>query len=112
MKKFMGAHCGHTYEANENQNLLGLCPECRLKVFGVLADLQGTEKQIAWAEDIRLRLLEMFVTLMARRGGNDFANKLPESGLAITRKLASIDSAKFWIEHRDDDANGLIKAVL
>jgi hypothetical protein len=103
--------CGHQYEGI-NQNQYGVCPDCQAKVFGDFADLTGTDKQISWATDIRAQQIKAIVTRTVNTIGHDFADKLPEKAITVYRKLAGLSEAKFWIDHRNDEVNQLLKAVM
>ena len=89
-----------------------VCPVCyrreRLEaehkdVFSVLDDmgisipaLEGTEKQVAWAEEIRLNFLKKFV---ATFGGKKLKEGFQERFASI---FAAANSAAFWIENRGE----------
>lgn len=106
------AECRHSYKADTNQSQFNLCPDCRAKVFGSVANMTGSEKQITWANDIRAKILGGMVSQIIRRAGYDFADKLSEQGFSALRKLAAISSAKWWIDHRNDSESMLIKSVM
>lgn len=80
-------------EANIN-----LCPDCynaermeRARGGAELCELEGSPKQVAWAEDIRDKFLKSTTAN---------TNKLYQA----TRRFAveHINSAKWWIERRND----------
>ncbi|MDX3911676.1 MAG: hypothetical protein QHC67_18015 [Sphingobium sp.] len=54
--------------------------------------LQGTPKQVAWAETIRVERIAAF----CRRGHEG------------TDRLAAVADAKWWIDHRDSPDDGLL----
>lgn len=73
-----------------------------------LATLKGTEKQIAWAEDIRRRQLTRLSNLIeeARVRVENEGNGINDALLWIFNKykqamgvLETYESAKFWIEN-------------
>lgn len=97
--------CDHTYNGEHTHS--GLCPECEGKMFGGFAELQGSEKQIAWAGSIRQERLQELAGALLMRGA---VADMDERGLAVTRKLAQVDTARFWIDHRMADVQELLKA--
>lgn len=58
----------------------------------ILVELQGSIKQVAWAETIRLKRIAAF-----RRTGH-----------AGVTQLAGIAKAKRWINHREQADDGLV----
>lgn len=58
----------------------------------VLAKLQGSEKQIAWAEKIRKQFIDRYFGCSQEA---EKYEKLTEEAIAV------VDSAKFWIDNRD-----------
>ena len=74
--------------------------------------LQGTEKQIAWAEDIRKGIIDYYdqkLNHMAEIHSDDEAKveKYTKAKEAMHETAESIDSAKWWIDHRKPNAIGL-----
>lgn len=57
--------------------------------------LTGSEKQIKWAEDIRVNVLDMF--------GREYGGTPPEHIKRLIEVLKSETSAKNWIDMRCDD---------
>ena len=102
MKKL--GRCNHEYEGNHTYT--AICPECEVKIYGEFANLEGTEKQVNWAQDIRQEKLKELATALLARGK---AEDMDEKGLAVTRKLAQIKEAKFWIDNRVAGVNELLK---
>lgn len=116
--------CGHTVEHQiYGTNVHGerekkaawlesrLCYDCYKKAqedavpavpdVGYVA-LEGTEKQIAWAEDIRAKVAPLIA------GGQEKANAASHRNPAVAvamnavlQELREQPSAKWWIEHRD-----------
>ena len=64
--------------------------------------MRGSEKQIAWANDIRDRRMAEFEERLARREADEAAEprlgeRLPRVA-AIVRSIFEIDQARFWID--------------
>lgn len=111
------------------------CPAClaaaakeQAAVDG-LPQLTGSDKQIAWADEIRSKLLEqanvmaqkvdeMFARIEAKdfpadRTAEDIAKAVAEltaNRTALT-KLRSIEKAAWWIDHRSDHINSIVVAL-
>lgn len=62
------------------------------------AELNGSTKQVAWAEKIRNGIIEVFPTMFEHNPELTSINECMEF-------LSSINSAKWWIEHRDIPAS-------
>lgn len=67
--------------------------------------LQGSEKQIAWAEDIRKKVIDYYDEkldhLMELHFDDDSkVEKYTKAKEAMRETAESIDSAKWWIDHR------------
>jgi hypothetical protein len=65
-----------------------------------LPALDGSEKQIAWAESLRKTAIEKVEKYFAEKENPE----LPEAGIVIPviiRNYREIPNAKFWIENRD-----------
>lgn len=116
--------CGHTdtidlvgpyeerYKKIEFFEREGLCPDCykkknkknREKTIAAykekynLCNMEGTEKQIAWAEDIRKEFFTHFDDIDLEKIKNE--NKALIK--ATITYFANITSSKFWIDNRDD----------
>ena len=88
----------------------GLCPDCykegkkgEEKAFAEkyeLPELQGSEKQISWAESIRKEKIEAFEKekpAIRKGAGDDFAEFLNE----FADKYYKNNSASWWIDHRE-----------
>ena len=74
----------------------------------ILPPLKGTERQISWADDIRRRQLTHVrnaLTALAEQVG-----ALPDLRLRLAQ-LPHMDSAGWWIQHRDDAPDVLLKHV-
>ena len=74
--------------------------------------LQGTEKQIAWAEDIRKTITDYYdqkLNHLAEIHADDETKveKYTKAKEAMHETAESIDSAKWWIDHRKPLAIGL-----
>lgn len=62
--------------------------------------MQGTEKQVKWANDIKAKIEEQAEAFRAR-AKNESAHKVIDF-------ILSIDSASFWIDYRDNDFSNLL----
>jgi hypothetical protein len=76
--------------------------------------LQGSFKQVEWAEQIRSKVLQDLLAWEAY--WDEFLAKLQESGIAdedayCVIQLKAIVDAKFWIDHQDYDLFQLLKLV-
>ena len=68
----------------------------------VLPELTGSEKQIKWAADIRVKMLADLA-----------AHKLSAKGIEnVNARLAVKTSAKWWIDHRQDSTTTFAKALV
>lgn len=68
-------------------------------------NLQGTEKQVAWAEDIRQQIIDYYDKnldhLMELHYDDESkVEKYMKANEAMRETAESIDSAKWWIDHR------------
>lgn len=92
-----------------------LCPECYAKQLGEkreaaraaaaakageldLAPLEGTEKQIAWAEIIRAKIVEANLEVLGRIADAEFR----EFAAARIQRLMGETKAHYWIDNRDN----------
>lgn len=88
----------------------GLCPDCykaekqgEERSFAEryeLPELQGSEKQISWAESIRMEKIKAFENekpAIRKGAGDDFADFLNE----FADKYYKNNSASWWIDHRE-----------
>ena len=81
------------------------CAACRAKS----SDLTGSEKQIAWAENIRSKQTPIIKAAIARVEGSE--NGTPEIRKSIVAWLQAAlieTSASAWIDRRDDTERALI----
>lgn len=132
MAKYEVAYsCGHTAEIQlfgkhtERENKIawlereGICPECHAKqqqaeraaaaaaakeANAELPTLEGSEKQIAWAETIRAK----FNAELKEKG---FRFEMAETDAKLKNALDATlynTSAKWWIDHRELGAQSLI----
>ncbi len=72
-----------------------------------LVKLEGTEKQVAWAEDIRAKALNQKDTVIQyyQRMGAD-ATRLAEWAI---EKIAQQESASWWIGVRGEDLDTILR---
>lgn len=110
------------------------CPACRKRKAEQAAQqsglpaLTGSDKQIAWAYDIRSKRIEALNisadkarTILARVANGEAANADPaevqaakvecEDNLASITAILAITEARWWIDHRNEHANTLIIAM-
>lgn len=72
-----------------------------------LPALRGTEKQVAWAERLRLNAVREMVAAPYR--SSEFQKKrLPEDLISFVRRFTSIDNAPWLIDNVQDTAMGLL----
>jgi hypothetical protein len=66
-----------------------------------MTTLTGSEKQIKWANDIRAKVQDDF---------DNFKTALKDNPAAIKgiEFIENIESSRFWIDHKDFDAQGLL----
>lgn len=60
--------------------------------------LQGTEKQIKWAESIRNKAVEIYNEIYAK------SEKKENVNMIFNAYVFNQDKASWWIDHRDDVA--------
>jgi len=97
--------CNHEYEGDHTYT--ALCRDCEAKLYGEFAELEGSEKQVAWAQDIRQQQLKELAKALLKRGK---IADMDQRGIAVAQKLAGIKDAKFWIDNRTAGTNELLKA--
>ena len=79
-----------------------------------LPKLQGTEKQIAWAEEIRDKRLAEADAVIAKMLAKTQSyseqkqNEVKRQAACVREMLASRDSAAYWIDTRDCWINDLM----
>lgn len=108
------ATCGHEYQADSNQSVYGLCPSCRADLkLDALAALEGSEKQIAWAADIRESAISGVVKMCATlssKAGKPFA--VPGGVRKVLELMVTETSSKWWIDHRNSPDEAMAARVL
>lgn len=125
MAKYNVTHrCGHSVEHNitdssphyeVERRALQLCAECYSKSGDeppVLPTLQGSDKQVAWALDIRAHRMQEITDTRKLIEGN--AAKDPgnvERVLNIIRSIEQQTSAAWWIDHRNDTAQMMVREM-
>ena len=70
-----------------------------------LVELTGSEKQVAWANDIRAKA----ITALCKFAVATFKRELPAAD--VERLVNSQPNAKFWIDNRDMNTASLIKTL-
>lgn len=76
----------------------GLCPACR----AAESDLEGSVRQVMWAEDIRLKMRREWNR--AVRSGS-----VPEQMQRAFREVWGESSAAWWIENRERSIFSLVR---
>lgn len=83
------------------------CPECKAKAAAEkateqgLAALTGSPKQVAWAEQIRAKFVELAGGLKKRGEGNG-ANPQVQAIYKVLDETMQNENASFWIDNRFD----------
>jgi len=90
----------------------GLCPDCwkaekdekRQKAMedACFPKLEGSEKQIFWAEKIRFEKYEL---------GQDYVSSLKPKGVEAYERLFGMTEARFWIDNRNKGFKELLTMV-
>lgn len=62
-----------------------------------LIELVGGEKQVKWAENIRLKVIANFEKFLEQKKESHGYYKIA----AAYEKMLTIDDSKWWIEHRE-----------
>lgn len=76
--------------------------------LGEFPPLQGTEKQVAWAEKIRQTRFPQLIPWLESMKATG-ATRLHEKFAPALEKLRKQDSAKWWIDNRDLNPKDLLK---
>lgn len=117
--------CGHSGEVQlfgshrERENKLAwyrevaVCPDCYRarqraeaeQLTGGLVELVGTEKQVAWANDLRVRLIKELNERYPSSGKDK--EKRDKLFALLPAAINERPEAKWWIDNRDD----LIRAI-
>jgi hypothetical protein len=97
------------------------CPQCRIAAIrseaGGLPALQGTDKQIAWADDLRKQALAKLDKIAAAEvdmgNGNPEASEVVELIFClILAKIKKQAQARFWIDGAVDYYSGKSKSYI
>lgn len=72
-----------------------------------LPELRGTEKQVVWANQIRLNALKYVQTTYDKRGCEHKQAVI----VATNYVLSTMNSASWWIESREKVARHLLKKI-
>ena len=81
-------------------------------MFAGLPDLEGSEKQVAWAVSIREKLLKSIETKLNEKRLIDFVEHNSEIASAIEQANQKRTSAQWWIDNRDITGDCLISVAL
>ena len=104
------AKCTHT---SETVTASGLCAECERK-YGIdtLAAMTGSEKQVAWAEDIRRDAIQEIAEICSIRARKmHVAYEIPEMVQVVLREMAKEADAKWWIDNRNNAKEAMARKV-
>ncbi len=75
-------------------------------------ELEGTEKQVAWATDLRVKMLGMLVEEL-ERNYFDRVNAQRKAMLTVlVEELAEVKTAKFFIDNRNVKQNEIVNTLL
>jgi len=77
------------------------------KEFNIDICTEGSEKQISWANDIKLNTISDFFMMLARL---NFMTKEIEIR-ELCEKMNAISDAKFWIDNRDKSGKEIAKEL-
>lgn len=102
------------------------CSECLLKEeeerLGISAELKGSEKQIAWARKIRVKMIGEIAALCAQADANLGKGDDPRYEVirpcwialrdATLSDLREQESAAWYIDHKDDDTNRFVLGMV
>jgi len=77
-----------------------------------LPDLTGTEKQIAWAETLRSRILESIEKMMGDPELAEYVKFTREQVETVYQMISAEDSSRFWIDHRDNNIDHLVGRII
>lgn len=121
--------CGHTgtvelfgktsdREWRLEQLAKGNCPDCEeAEMRKVIAEfnaerelpaLSGTDRQVAWADKLRMYAIRMIEDEYGRMSDGS-PDKEPMS--QVLQEMYSITDARFWIDHRDDGKYVVVSTV-
>lgn len=86
---------------------LGLCITCLMKESNEMKELKGSEKQIAWAEKIRIEQLNNLELKAREFEERALVAKISAKPLSIAKQIRESieemrneESAKWWIDNR------------
>ena len=122
--------CGHEGRVNiigptkdrqrkSDWHFSGLCPECYKKQLEEeraaankeaaeksaemeLPELSGTEKQVAWANTLRVKVIERYEAILEKSGDKASKSRREEIVSCMDYAIKVHTDAKFWIESRDN----------
>jgi hypothetical protein len=77
------------------------------KTYVIANVTEGSEKQIDWANDIKLTMISDIFMLLSQPGYDAKENQI----IMYCDKLNSITSAKFWIENKSLTAKEILKSL-
>lgn len=75
------------------------------------SELQGSEKQIKWAEEIRERIFSQIETLDKTQMIKYICSGIEKDWEDTLAALASITDASWWIRFKDEDIRHLLLRV-
>lgn len=93
-----------------------LCPTCRAELgLNKLAELEGSEKQINWAADIRAEAVTKLVATIAKfaeRKSIPFLTAANADIRKVIGMMATETSAQWWIENRNAPDQAMAKRAM
>lgn len=95
--------CGHTARTEGTRPTA--CPTC-----DTLPALTGTDKQIAWAIDIRADLIKE-TAILARQHGETYAEKIPAAWATFLEIPSTESDAKWYIDNGRKPARNILLAL-
>ena len=138
MAHFDGTYsCGHegevsipgtrkTGEYRAKMIFSGLCPDCQAAADEKLVDelkekysspdsdlpmLEGSVKQIVWAESLRASRMNQ-VDYLVKKIKNFYDDEGIKLALLAIQKIFQISSSRWWIDHRDYDLDYMVENYL
>ena len=75
-------------------------------------ELEGTEKQIAWATDLRAKMLGMLVEELERNYFNRVNEQRKAMLTVLVEELSEVKTAKFFIDNKDVKSNEIVNLLL
>ena len=74
--------------------------------------LEGTEKQVAWATDLRVKMLAMLVEELERNYFNRINEQRKAMLTVLVEELAEVKASKFFIDNRNVKSQDIVNFLL